>query len=234
VTLLVLSAWWPEQRALAARRSGDPGTFGQKAPLLPVGPEELAWASGGICGAGHWEHGAFVAGDIVLCTVGVGLVEAAVRSARAIDRWMPREVWFLGTAGAFDLGTHPLLSVVRPRAAVVLDACTMRSESYVPMPTPRLASAADESWGTVGSPLGITRSDALATEYGDLAQAENLEAYAVARAAAEANLPWQMFLGISNAVGEGSHAQWATHHLGASLAAQKAAYAQIKQLEARE
>jgi hypothetical protein len=50
---------------------------------------------------------------------------------------------------------------------------------------------------------------------------ENLELYAVARAANRFGLSWQAELGISNETGPCAHQQWTSHHLVASCLAQE-------------
>jgi len=52
---------------------------------------------------------------------------------------------------------------------------------------------------------------------------ENLEAFAVARAAAAAGLPFAAILGISNNVGPSAHAAWKRNATGAAAAACHAA-----------
>ena len=76
---------------------------------------------------------------------------------------------------------------------------------------PRRCPAAD-----VACPPAITRSAAapppLAGATG--AALENLEAFAVARAAAEARVPFAAVLGIANQVGPRAHAEWTAHGAG--------------------
>jgi len=72
----------------------------------------------------------------------------------------------------------------------------------------------------VACPLAITRTAALARRIAATGAAlENLEAFAVARAAAAARLPFAAVLGVSNIVGPRAHAEWRANHLAASRAA---------------
>ncbi|HSZ80968.1 MAG TPA: hypothetical protein VLA14_01740, partial [Polyangia bacterium] len=72
----------------------------------------------------------------------------------------------------------------------------------------------------VACPLAITQATALARRIATTGAAlENLEAFAVARAAAAARVPFAAVLGVSNVVGPRAHAEWRANHLAASRAA---------------
>jgi nucleoside phosphorylase len=62
------------------------------------------------------------------------------------------------------------------------------------------------------------------------ADVENLEAFAVARAAAAAKIPFAAALGISNRVGPNSHPEWRVHAGAAALAACAAVRSTLKRL----
>jgi nucleoside phosphorylase len=201
VRTLVLSAWEPEVAPL--RR------------LLRTSPE--------------------TARDVALAAVGVGTVDAAVGAANEIARARPRRVIFVGTAGVYPgqaaalaIGTAAVASELR-----LVSTATLRGDAYHPAPlvaaaetTPTLrarlarARAADAPIATVACPLAITQTAALARRLAATGAAlENLEAFAVARAAAAARLPFAAVLGISNIVGPRAHAEWRANHLPASRAA---------------
>jgi futalosine hydrolase len=142
----------------------------------------------------------------------------------------------VGTAGAYARGA------ATPRvgsAAVVNDlsavsTAALRGEGYLPeiqirqavasrplcralaagLPGPALVLA-------VACPLAITRSEALGRriERATGAALENLEAFAVARAAAAAGVPFAAVLGVANRVGPAGHREWRAHHTAASRAA---------------
>jgi len=89
----------------------------------------------------------------------------------------------------------------------------------------RIAAASGLLLADVACPLAITSRPA-PVKRGSRAPAcdvENLEAFAVARAAAAADLPFAAILGISNAVGPSAHAAWKRNATRAAAAACRAA-----------
>lgn len=202
VRTLVLSAWDPEVAPLVRLLRAHPGD----------------------------------AKGVALAAVGVGTVDAGVGAANVIARTKPTRVIFVGTAGvypsaarAFAIGDAALASEVR-----LVSSAVLRGEAYHPAPLvaaapvtkalrAQLARATGPSlfWAaTVACPVAITKSAALARRFGATGVAlENLEAFAVARAAAAAGLPFAAVLGVSNVVGPKAHEEWRTHHLAASRAA---------------
>jgi purine-nucleoside phosphorylase len=173
---------------------------------------------------------------VALAAVGVGTVDAGVGAAHAIARTKPARVIFVGTAGvypsaarAFAIGDSALADDVR-----LVSSAALRGEAYHPAPlvaaastTKSLRAALARANGpdllpvaNVACPVAITKAPALARRLGATGAAlENLEAFAVARAAEAAGLPFAAVLGISNIVGPKAHEEWRTHHLGASRAA---------------
>jgi hypothetical protein len=87
-----------------------------------------------------------------------------------------------------------------------------------------LAGEPDElapSSAVVACPLAITRSAALARRIAIAtgASLENLELFAVARAAAAAGAEFGAVLGVANRVGPAAHREWLANHRNASRAA---------------
>ncbi|MDB4980250.1 MAG: purine-nucleoside phosphorylase, partial [Myxococcales bacterium] len=140
---------------------------------------------------------------------------------------------FVGTAGVYpgpsavlEIGTAAVAGELR-----LVSTATLRGDAYHPAPlvataetTPALRAqlrrAADTPLATVACPLAITQTAALARRIAATGAAlENLEAFAVARAAAAAGIPFAAVLGITNQVGPRAHAQWRANHLAASRAA---------------
>jgi purine-nucleoside phosphorylase len=162
---------------------------------------------------------------VVACPAGVGLVEAGIGAARAIAEVKPRVVFFVGTAGAY--GKEPALGTAIAAAAVKLvSTAAVRKDGYLPAVLP--ASATTDAGlrrqmklpaADVACPLAITSSRALARRIAAASgcAVENLEAFAVARAAG--TLPFAAILGVSNAVGPAAHAQWRAHAASAAAAA---------------
>jgi purine-nucleoside phosphorylase len=169
---------------------------------------------------------------VKLQPVGVGAVDAAVGAARAIAQARARRVIFVGTAGTYD-GTGTIGVAAVARHLRLVSTALLRGDGYRPAPlvaeaqptaalgaalrgrSPRLPAQ------TVACPLAITRSAALARRIAAAtgADLENLEAFAVARAAAAAGAAFAAVLGVSNRVGPRAHAEWRAHQHAASEAA---------------
>lgn len=178
---------------------------------------------------------------IVLETVGIGLVEAAAGAARAIAERQPQQILLVGTAGIYASSATPSLAI--GTAAIVrrtnlLSNLLGDGHSYLPSVLPteqpcsadlvtRLRKATKLAVVDVACPVGITASTnaarAAARQSG--CAAENLEAFAVARAAARAGIPFAAVLGIANRVGPAAHAEWKMHARAAARAACQGALA---------
>lgn len=177
----------------------------------------------------------------VLGTVGVGLVEAAIGTSRLIARHRPDAIVLVGTAGVYPAHgpVFPLASAVVASAAVLLPHLGPERDAYLPPVVPArvrfspalaraLVRAAALPLAEVACPLAISRSPAAtraaATRSG--CALENLEAFAVARAATVARLPCAAVLGVANRVGPAGHREW-QHHAGAAAAAACDAIARV-------
>ena len=174
---------------------------------------------------------------VTLAAAGIGAVDAAVGAARAIEACQPTRVIFVGTAGVYpgDAGAGLRIGSAAVAGTIAcVSTAALRGEAYLPAPTAlrtrtgrRLSLAlcaiegAARAPRSVACPLAITRAVALgrriAAETG--AELENLEAFAVARAAAAAGLEFAAVLGVANRVGPAGHAEWRRHHRAASRAA---------------
>lgn len=159
--------------------------------------------------------------------VGIGLVEAALGAARAINAhrtvWGPTEVVLLGTAGAYPGSGLEIGDVVVGREVVLAAASGALVEA---MPR-KIATDASLSACfaarrvVVATTLAITIDDAAARLLAEStgAEVEHLEAFAVARACAAAGVAFTTVLGIANAVGATGRAQWRENHERAAAAA---------------
>jgi len=177
---------------------------------------------------------------IHLTTVGVGLVEAGIGTTSAIDRYRPRRVVLVGTAGVFPgaRGAHPVGSVAVADTLVLASQAVADQTAYLPAILPArlathrgmsraLARAGELASASVLCPVGITRAGSLTRrrERSFGAGLENLEAFAVGRAAARARVPFTALLGVANVVGPAGHAEWkragpaAARRAGEALAA---------------
>lgn len=168
---------------------------------------------------------------VAMAAVGIGAVEAAAGAARAIAALRPRRVLFVGTAGVYARGrAAPALdSAAVADELVLVSTAALRGDGYLPEPTivraatarrlrDALARAAGSKPVAVACPLAITRSPALARRIAAATGAtlENLEVFAVARAAAATGVDFGAVLGIANRVGPMAHAEWRAHHRAAS------------------
>jgi len=174
---------------------------------------------------------------VVARAAGVGLVEAAIGSTAAIAEMKPEAVIFVGTAGLYpnrrpDLGRA---GVVAARRLVLSADGVAAGDAYLPPALPatqettlalrRIAAATGLLMADVACPLAITSRPAPAGRraHTPTSDIENLEAFAVARAAAVAGLPFAAILGISNSVGPTAHAEWKRNTTRAAAAACRAA-----------
>jgi nucleoside phosphorylase len=171
--------------------------------------------------------------QIACVPVGIGVVDAAVGAARAIERFGPRLVLFVGTAGAYG-ATPPIGGVAIPRRLVLASTAVARAEGYLPAPVvveastdARVRRALQRFAATggvvadVATTIAITRSASLARRLSAVTgtSVENLEIFAVARAAQAAGVRFGAVLGISNRVGPRAHAEWRRYQTAATSAA---------------
>jgi nucleoside phosphorylase len=212
-TTLVLSAWDPEIAPL-------------RKLARAVAPERLA-----------------------LAAAGVGAVDAAIGAAAAIRAARPAQVIFVGTAGAYPRGrtTAALKTVGIASELCLASTAALRGDGYLPPPevmttrAPASAplAAALSACGPHGKPLAvlgvacpiaITRSATLGRQLARATGAalENMEAFAVARAAAAAGVDFAAVLGIANRVGPRGHQEWRAYPEAASLAACRVVWAYLR------
>ena len=176
---------------------------------------------------------------LAIGTVGVGAVDAAVGAAAAIAAARPARVIFVGTAGAYPRGraTAAIGTVAIAGELGLVSTAALRGDGYLPEPltvrTPIAATLAAALAACapgkqpapllgVACPIAVTRSATLGRHVAHATGAalENLEAFAVARAAAAAGIAdVAAVLGIANRVGPRGHQEWRAHHVAASRAA---------------
>jgi nucleoside phosphorylase len=202
---LVVSAWPPELARLEAALPGLPARVRRK---------------------------------VSQASVGVGLVEAAMNTTRLLAKQRPAALLLVGTAGVYpgprrDL---PLGSVAVIDKILLLPEILPGKHAFVPalMPSrmqssPALIKALGRTTRLpsvdVACPLAITTSASAAATAAKLSGCalENLEAFAVARAAAAAGVPFTVILGIANHVGPHGHREWKLNAREAAAAACNAA-----------
>lgn len=157
-------------------------------------------------------------------TVGVGLVEAALGAARVLAERRPKHVVLVGTVGAYPQSGLAIGDVVIAERVLLATP----SGALVDAMTTSLDADASPFIGrrvTVATTLAITTDDAIAAalEHATNAHVEHLEAFAVARACADAGITFSAVFGIANVVGSVGREQWRANHVRASAAACAAA-----------
>jgi nucleoside phosphorylase len=180
---------------------------------------------------------------VILACVGVGMVEAGIATARLVQEYSPSAVLLVGTAGAYPgqsaalglesatiAGRIRLLPHILSGKHAFLPAIVPTEARSAPALVRALRKATGLSCADVACPMGITATTKAATAAAELSccALENLEAFAVARAAAVAKVPFAAILGIANHVGPRGHRQWEKH---AKAAAQCACQAVLAALE---
>lgn len=162
--------------------------------------------------------------------VGVGLVSSALGAARLLADRKPSAAILLGTCGAYAGSGLSIGDVVVAERTCLADAGQAESRAAIllPMREPvELDRALREKLGagarlvSVATTLAVTTDDALAESLARSSgcAVEHLEAYAVARAFADAAVPLAIVLGVANDVGSRGREQWAANHRSAAAAA---------------
>ncbi len=163
---------------------------------------------------------------VALC--GVGIIDAAIGTARLVDQHRPDSVVFLGTCGAYPgSGLEIGELVVTRRAHLVtgdLLSKTMRLPELIPSSVEVDRDVVEEYSALLGrsgtvphlcdvaTTPGLTTDDnlaALIVEVGPC-KVENLEAYSVLRAAV--GVPTAVILGVTNIVGPSGGVDWRSNY----------------------
>jgi nucleoside phosphorylase len=174
-----------------------------------------------------------LASAVVAIPVGIGVVDAGLGTARAITKLRPRMILFVGTAGSYG-DTPAIGSVAIARKVVLVSTAETLGEGYRPAPMVveamtdgdlmralRRNAGLGARIANVATPMAITSSAKLGRRLAVSSRTtvENLELFAVARAAVTAGIPFGAVLGISNRVGPSAHAEWRRHQGRAAHAA---------------
>ena len=174
--------------------------------------------------AAEMERTAFFEGwdgpDIATALVGVGVVEAAIRTAQVVVQRNPESLCFIGTAGTFDEATLSIGEFAVAKRAVLASAAVVDGLSRVPSIQPSECECSleiahrilpqDVKSAKVVCTLGITESTEMATTLSASGDLENLEIFGVARAAG--GCPIAGIFAVSNVVGPGGGTAWRTHY----------------------
>jgi nucleoside phosphorylase len=169
--------------------------------------------------------------EVACQAVGIGLVAAALGTARCLSLWKARKVVVVGTCGAYEGRGLDLGDVVRARRVHLASTAAAEGRAGVPdvMPTmcavdanlsEQLAALGVKS-ADVATTLAVTTDDALAQQIARRydCDVEHLEAFSMAMACAAADVPLAMVLGVANRVGATGRAEWKSHHVAAARAA---------------
>jgi len=172
-----------------------------------------------------------LASRIACVPVGIGAIDAAAGAAAAIARFQPVVALFVGTAGSYR-SSPPIGGAVVARRICLASGEVLRGQAYLPGPMRtrvatysllrrQLLRAVPAQSADVATTIGITSGRALGKRIADAtgSTVENLEVFAVARAAERARVPFGAVLGIANRVGPDAHRQWLAHKDEATVAA---------------
>jgi len=156
--------------------------------------------------------------------VGVGPVAAAAGMANRLAAGRPEGVIFSGTCGVYPDAGFGVGDVIVAQRLVFLDGAVASGAGAMPsvmateMQTPpgRLlpllqVGAMPADVATVPS---VTTSDGLARQLRERSRCsiEHLEAFAVAYACEQVQVPWVIVLGVANQVGPMGRQQWRQYH----------------------
>ncbi|HVK40628.1 MAG TPA: hypothetical protein VNA88_19000 [Candidatus Kapabacteria bacterium] len=158
-------------------------------------------------------------------TTGVGPIDAAIGTARAVAEHAPDAVVFIGTCGAHRDARLKIGDVIRATTIRLGSGDVASGEMRIPSLLPSEVTCDDDLGlavagsiaaslnseirdARVSCTLGVTESDELAATLAafDGSQVENLEAFSVAHAARP--LPVAVILGVTNMVGVGAGRDW--------------------------
>ena len=157
-------------------------------------------------------------------TVGVGLVEAALGAARVLRERKPDRVVMVGTVGAYP-GSGLAIGEVVVAERVLLASPSGALIEAIPQQIDLDRSDPNDLGSGMGvavaTTLAVTTDDAVALALAAAtgAQVEHLEAFAVARACADAGVPFGAVFGVANTVGARGRDEWRANHERAAAAA---------------
>jgi nucleoside phosphorylase len=163
--------------------------------------------------------------------VGIGLAASATGAALALRSFEPRAALFVGTCGAYAgrglaVGEVVVAGRIRLVSTAVAEArgafpAPMRTELDATGPLSEALATKGARLANVATTLAITTDDALAARASGHAgcDVEHLEAFAVAEACAQAEVPFAAVLGVANLVGSSARDEWRENHRSAGHAA---------------
>ena len=156
---------------------------------------------------------------VVLASLGIGSVEAAITLTRLLSSAQFERVYFVGTAGilpgcTLEIGEAVSIARVMPSRSVGERLVGAAFENI----DTELTQAEDAC--NVWSSTGISETRDLAEHAAKFAaHVENMEIWGAARTCRRHEIPFGAFLGLSNMVGPDAHDEWKREHSRASAAA---------------
>lgn len=158
--------------------------------------------------------------SILTIPVGIGPIDAAFHTEKLIQTHQPKQIYFIGTAGAYPNSYLSIGDVVLGNHYIFADGSISQLSSYQPSVMVTEVDGGAQCLtkferfhvknGAVLNPPGITQSNELANHLKAFfkVSAENLEVFGVARVCQSHHIPFQSVLGISNQVGDLAHEEW--------------------------
>lgn len=171
-------------------------------------------------------------GSLPGVVLGVGPVVAAVSAGRLLAIERPEAVVLIGTAGSF-VGGPAIGSVIASSRLGFADPLRAANIGYIPrLPPPVDGNAAlleriNLPTASVLTNLGVTTDPVVAARMGEGWAVEHMEAYSVACACAEQNIPFIAVLGITNYVGPHAHAEWLSRRFSVQAAVRELVKARL-------
>lgn len=178
--------------------------------------------------------------------VGIGPIDAALGSARALARFNPAFVVFSGTCGAYPGAGFGVGEIVVARSVHFGDGARALGLGAMP-DAQRQRLEPQERWVESFARAGARLADVLTlasitTDAGLAAElaresgcsCEHLEAFAVAAACDAVAVPWACVFGVANLVGPGARAEWLRHHHEASRLAADVVRSALAEMASRD
>jgi futalosine hydrolase len=159
--------------------------------------------------------------------VGIGAIAAAARMAAILAVKRPTKVLLIGTASSYP-GGPALGDVVTARRVGTSASVAVMGLGYVPRPPsplvcdPFILHILGLDSVDVLTASAVTTDSVLAGRLSDGWQIEQMEAFGVALACAQADVPFAGIFGIASQAGPEAHIQWLSHRAEAQEAARLA------------
>lgn len=146
--------------------------------------------------------------EVPLIYTGVGKINAALETSKAINKFKPEEVINLGTAGSLG----PNLGEICEIKSVIqrdVDTFPLAKRGSVPFDEkPNVYYSAGGSFVCGTGDSFITEVDPWLVE--NSVHLVDMELFAIARVCADASIPWRSFKIVSDLVGKNGNGEWNT------------------------